>query len=107
MPVTVRVAAEFDSKVNQIMRETHRFLTIIETKKPELMDHATSLLQSLSDNLRQALVQHGVDPTPRAPANIDESEQRAFVDAWLRHHPKSNSQEAEREYLRIKSEEVT
>jgi hypothetical protein len=107
MPVTVKVATEFDSKINQAMRETHRFLSVIELKKPELMDHAASLLQSLNDNLRQALVQQGVDPTPRAPANINESEQRAFVDAWLRRYKDSNAQEAEREYLRIKSEEVT
>lgn len=107
MPVTVKVAAEFDSKLNQVMRETHRFLTIIEMKKPELMDYATSLLQSMNDNLRQAMVQHGIDPTPRAPANIDEAEQRAFVDAWIRKHPTETSQDAERQYLRIKSEEVT
>lgn len=106
MPVTVRIAAEFDSKINQAMRDAHRLLSIIELKKPELMDHAASLLQSFNDNLRQALVQQGVDTTPRAPVNIDQAEQRAFVDAWLKRYKGSTADEAEREYLRVKSEEV-
>jgi len=104
MPVKVKVAAAFD--INQVMHETHRLLSIVEAKKPELMEHATASLQSYNDNIRQALVQGGVDPTPRAPANIDENELRAFIDAWLRHHPKSTRQEAEREYMRVKSEEI-
>jgi len=98
MPVTV--------KINQVMRETHRFLSIIELKKPDLADQAASMLQSLNDSLRQALVQQGIDPTPRVPANIDQEEMRAFIDAWIKQHEKSNAHEAEREYLRVKSEEV-
>lgn len=99
-------AIDASMDLNETTRKVHRFLSIIEQQKPDLIPVAAQMLESLSDNLRQALVEHGIDPTPRMPVEIDQKEKRDFIDAWIRYHPQSNREEAERAYERVKSEEI-